>query len=70
MALDFAKKHQEKRNPSNKNRIAMLAFQKYIYYLCSKPNTTKQLFRTGEELFEKARLKKILFIPPFILLLQ
>ena len=36
----------------------MLAFQKYIYYLCSKPNTTKQLFRTGEELFEQARLKK------------
>jgi hypothetical protein len=48
----------------------MLAFQKYIYYLCSIPNTTKQLFRTSEELFEKARLKKIQFIPPFILLLQ
>jgi hypothetical protein len=48
----------------------MLAFQKYIYYLCSISNTTKQLFRTGEELFEQARLKKILFIPLFILLLQ
>lgn len=36
----------------------MLAFQKYIYYLCSIPNTTKQLFRTGEELFEPTRVGK------------
>ena len=36
----------------------MLAFQKYIYYLCSIPNTTKQLFRTSEELFEPTRVGK------------
>ena len=36
----------------------MLAFQKYIYYLCSISNTTKQLFRTGEELFEPTRVGK------------
>ena len=36
----------------------MLAFQKYIYYLCSILNTTKQLFRTSEELFEPTRVGK------------
>ena len=41
-----------------KSLITMLAFQKYIYYLCSISNTTKQLFRTSEELFEPTRVGK------------